>query len=384
MLTNNINFKNFQITKKNTAGVHQLKKLLLEKNQVLSSFSKEYKDSFLKKNILKFQKYNFVTIFGMGGSILGAKSIYSFLRNKIKKNFIFRDNYDLKKENKKKKLNLIISKSGNTLETITNANILISKNQSNIFITENSNSHLYKLAKKLKAEIVHHNNYIGGRYSVLSEVGMLPAILMGLNVNKFRSLNELIKNKNFINSLVVNVSNTLSLIKKKKTNSIILNYDEGSWDLFNWYQQLIAESLGKKGKGLMPIISNMPKDNHSLMQLYLDGPKNNFFTFFFVKDKDSRKIKENNIIGSHNYLKGKKVDDIKYSQYAATVKVFQNKKIPHRIFEIIKKNEQCLGELFTFFMLETILLGKAMNINPYNQPAVELIKKKTKSILINS
>ena len=102
MLTNNINFKNFQITKKNTAGVHQLKKLLLEKNQVLSSFSKEYKDSFLKKNILKFQKYNFVTIFGMGGSILGAKSIYSFLRNKIKKNFIFRDNYDLKKENKKK------------------------------------------------------------------------------------------------------------------------------------------------------------------------------------------------------------------------------------------------------------------------------------------
>ena len=134
----------------------------------------------------------------------------------------------------------------------------------------------------------------------------------------------------------------------------------------------------------MPIISNMPKDNHSLMQLYLDGPKNNFFTFFFVKDKDSRKIKGDNIIESHNYLKGKKVEDIKYSQYSATVKVFQNKKIPHRIFEIIKKNEQCLGELFTFFMLETILLGKAMNINPYNQPAVELIKKKTKSILINS
>ena len=102
MLTNNINFKNFQITKKNTAVDHQLKKLLLEKNQILSSFSKEYKDSFLKRNILKFQKYNFITIFGMGGSILGAKSIYNFLRNKIKKNFIFRDNYDLKKENKKK------------------------------------------------------------------------------------------------------------------------------------------------------------------------------------------------------------------------------------------------------------------------------------------
>ena len=70
------------------------------------------------------------------------------------------------------------------------------------------------------------------------------------------------------------------LIKKKKFNSIILNYDEKSTDLFYWYQQLIAESLGKKNKGILPIISNMPKDNHSLMQLYLDGPKNNFFTFF--------------------------------------------------------------------------------------------------------
>ena len=79
-------------------------------------------------------------------------------------------------------------------------------------------------------------------------------------------------------------------LKKKKFNSIIINYDESSTNLFNWYQQLIAESLGKKGNGILPIISNMPKDNHSVMQLYLDGFKNNFFTFFYCKEKSSTKL----------------------------------------------------------------------------------------------
>ena len=145
------------------------------------------------------------------------------------------------------------------------------------------------LAIKLKSEIIHHNNFIGGRYSVLSEVGMLPAELMGLEPKKFRTLNEIIKNKRFINSLVLNVSSKLDLINKKKFNSIILNYDEKSNELFSWYQQLIAESLGKKSKGLYPIISTMPKDNHSLMQLYLDGPKNNFFNFCFAQEKKLKK-----------------------------------------------------------------------------------------------
>ena len=119
---------------------------------------------------------------------------------------------------------------------------------------------------------------------------MLPAELMGLNPKKFRRFNKLIKNKKFIESLITNVSNIFNLHKQKKFNSIILNYDERSTNLFYWYQQLVAESLGKKGKGLLPVVSTMPKDNHSLMQLYLDGTKNNFFTFFFVEDKFKNKI----------------------------------------------------------------------------------------------
>ena len=361
-----------------------LSNLLKEKNQILSSFNESYKDSYKKKDISKFKKYSNITLIGMGGSILGARSIYNFLKKKIKKKLIFKDNFDLEKKNNKKKLNLIISKSGNTLETIVNSNILINKSDSNIFITENKKSYLYNLAQKLKAKIVFHNNNIGGRYSVLSEVGMLPAELMGLKVNKFRRFNHLIKNKKFINSLISNVSNILSLANKKKLNSVILNYDTDSSDLFYWYQQLVAESLGKKRKGILPIVSNMPKDNHSLMQLYLDGAKNNFYTFFYVKDDYAKKIKNEKILSSHSYLMNKKINDIKYSQYLSTIKVFKEKNIPFRSFEINHKNEEALGELFIFFMLETILLGKEMKINPYDQPSVELIKTNTKKILIKS
>jgi len=238
------------------------------------------------------------------------------------------------------------------------------------------------LAKKLKAEIIHHNNFIGGRFSVLSEVGMLPAELMGLNQKKFKQLNNLIKNQKFINSLLINVTNTLFFLKKKKFNSIILNYDESSKNLFMWYQQLIAESLGKKGNGILPLISTMPKDNHSLMQLYLDGPKNNFFTFFYAKEKNTSKIISNKILSTHDYLKDKNLDKIIYAQKLATQNVFLKKKIPFRSFEINLRDEKTLGELFSFFILETILLARALKLDPYNQPSVELIKEETKKILI--
>ena len=289
----------------------------------------------------------------------------------------------LKKEKKSNFLNIIISKSGNTLETISNTNNIVKKNQRNIFITENSNNYLRNLAYQLKAEIVDHNNFIGGRYSVLSEVGMLPCSLIGLKSNKFKQFNSLIKKNGFIDSLVSNVANILYFVKKKKNNSIILNYDENSDDLFKWYQQLVGESLGKKQKGIFPFISTMPKDNHSLMQLYLDGPQKNFFTFFGVSEKKSNKIINSTILETFNFIKNKKFSQIIDSQRIATQKVFNNMNIPFRSFEIKRRNEETLGELFTFFILETILLGKCLKINPYDQPAVELIKKSTKKTLLN-
>ena len=279
-------------------------------------------------------------------------------------------------------MNLIVSKSGNTIETIINSNIYIKKKDKNIFITENKRSYLYLLAQKVKSEIIHHNNFIGGRYSVLSEVGMLPAELMGLNPKKFRQLNHLVKNKKFLNAIISSVNSTLHYIKKKKFNSVIINYDPKSENLFSWYQQLVAESLGKNNKGLLPIVSNMPKDNHSVMQLYLDGFKNNFFTFFYVHEKNSSKIINKRLLKSHNFIKNKNIQEIIYAQKTATENIFKKKNLPFRSFEIKRRDEKTLGELFCFFILETILIGKALKIDPYNQPAVESIKKETKKILI--
>jgi len=384
MLTSNIKFKNFNISKfKNLKNFKNEK--WFKKIRLLDSLKKNYKYSYTKEQIKKINKNKNFRLIGMGGSTLGVEAIYQFLNHKIKKNFIFINNLNLKLKNSEKKIkatNIIISKSGNTLETIVNSNRFIS-NSKNIFITENKKSYLSSLAYELKAEIVEHKNYIGGRYSVLSEVGMLPAEIMGLNEKKFKRLNYLINNKIFLNELIKNVSAILNFVKEKKSNSIILNYDIKSENLLKWYQQLVAESLGKKSKGILPIISTMPKDNHSLMQLYLDGTKNNFFTFFSALDKKSETINNKFLQRTHNYLKNKSFSKILYAQKSATEKVFFKKKLPFRSFEVKIRNEESLGELFCFFILETILLGRALKINPFDQPSVELIKKETKKILFN-
>ena len=384
MISKNINFENFSITIKDKKIKENLKYLLSSKNEIIHSLKKKFKLNYNFKKLKKFQQNFDLRIIGVGGSILGAKAIFSFLNHKIKKKIIFIDNLETSNQKiiKKNYANLIISKSGNTLETIINSNLLIKKKNKNIFLTEKKESYLIRLAKKLKSEVVHHNNYIGGRYSVLSETGMLPAELMGLNVSKFKQLNNLIKNPKFINLIIANVNSTLFFLKKKKFNSIIINYDERSDNLLKWYQQLIAESLGKKNQGILPIISSMPKDNHSVMQLYLDGFKNNFFTFFYVNEDNSQKVNNNLLLSSHKFLKNKNLNQILYAQKNATESIFKKKDIPFRSFEIKKRDERSMGELFCFFILETILLAEALKINPYDQPAVELIKTETKQNLI--
>ena len=377
MFSSNIEFKNFSI-KKNNSKIKKILNELLDNyskknNQLLLSLSKKYKYKFKFQNIKKYKKFKHYRIFGMGGSSLGAEAIYSFMNRKIRKKFSFVNNIDLSrnKNNEINQFNIIISKSGNTLETLANLNYQKVKKNC-LFITENKNSYLRNLALKLKSEIIEHNNFIGGRYSVLSETGMIPAFFMGLEPNNFKRLDNLISSNKFINMLTYNVSSIFSFHQKKKNNSIILNYDENSNNLFYWYQQLVAESLGKSSKGILPIVSPVPKDNHSVMQLYLDGFKKNFFTFFYVMDNNLKKIDNNSLLDSHKYLRNKKMSDILYSQFRATQNVF-----------LKKKDEKTLGELFAFFILETILLGKALNINPYDQPAVESIKVNTFKILKN-
>ena len=386
MLTSRIKITNFQIIKKNKISLSSSffqPNNLFSKFPILKTLSSNYKYSFNKKIIKRLNRYSTFRLIGMGGSTLGAEAIYQFLQNKTKKKFIFINNLKpilSKNEKNKKACNIIISKSGNTLETISNSSLLINKNK-NVFITENKSSNLFKLANELKSEVIEHKNYVGGRYSVLSEVGMLPAELMGFKEKKFKRFNKLVKSKNFVNNLITNVNSILTIVKQKKFNSIILNYDENSDNLFKWYQQLVAESLGKKSKGILPIISTMPKDNHSLMQLYLDGPKNNFYTFFSVNEKKTETFKLNKTLNALKYLNNKSFTEIIRAQKKATEIVFKKEKLPFRSFEIKDRSEETLGELFSFFILETILLGTALKVNPFDQPSVELIKKETKKIL---
>ena len=389
MFTKNIKFKNFIKIKKPKIN-KILRSIIKDKNIIdkyplLKTMDKNYKYTF-KKKIFYFKPFSEFNILGMGGSILGSEAIYNFLKHKINKKFNFYNTLKLQNIPKthKKNINIVISKSGNTLETISNFNLILKNQKKNksIILCENNKNFLRSLGKKLKAEIFEHKNFIGGRYSVLSEVGMLPAEFMGLNEKKFKRFNYLINNKNFIKSLIENVTSIFNYIKNGKTNLVILNYDQKSDSLFQWYQQLLAESLGKNKKGIFPIVSSMPKDNHSLMQLFLDGPKNNFYTIFSAREKKLEKLDKNYLFNNYTMLKNKSINKILESQKIATENIFKKEKIPFRSFEIINRNEESLGELFSFFILETILLGHLLKVNPFDQPKVELIKNETRKILI--
>ena len=237
-------------------------------------------------------------------------------------------------------------------------------------------------AKKYDLLHIEHRKYIGGRYSVLSEIGMLPAYLMGLNIKEFRKnlLNYLESNQRKI--LIKNSMNIANLLERKKINNIIfLNYFSKMEKSLLWLQQLIAESLGKKGKGFMPSISNMPKDNHSLLQLYLDGPRDKIFYVFSEITKKNKKINNIHLPKKMSFLRGKTIPKIKKAQKDALINIFKTKGIPFREIKIKDLNERTLGEFFSYFMLETVLIGKLSKIDPFNQPSVEIVKKKTRQLI---
>ena len=359
---------------------------------LLESYDKDYVFDFSTAMVEKFSKFKNIIVIGMGGSILGTKSIYSFFKKKIKKEVFFFDNLDLNLNIKYKRIKnlknscfIVAGKSGKTIETIINLGTIFSKNllkNKLIIIAEPTDNSLINIANKYNAEIIEHKEFISGRYSVLSETGMFPAALMGLNLKKFKNLKNLIKNKNFTSALIQNVACIYTLISKRINNSVILNYDSNLDDLGYWYQQLVAESLGKEGKGINPTLSFGPRDHHSLLQLYLDGPKDKFFTFFNSSEKgDKLKISQDIIPKDMRFLKNKNLRYVVNAQFNAVKNIFKLKKIPFRQIFFNKRNEEELGEIFTFFALETILLSRLMNINPFDQPAVEEVKIETKKIL---
>ena len=385
-------YKNTQIKKAFDKIFNEINDRCDDTKNTYHVLSKKFNFDFKINYLKKYKKFKNIVIVGMGGSVLGSNAIYDFLKHKIKKKVTFFDNLDKEKLSRFKKNNnvsnclfIIISKSGNTIETLSNLkgfNILKLNAKNIIIITEKRKNILNTIAKKYNLFFIEHKNFLGGRYSVLSEVGIIPSFLMGINIIKLRSnLKKYLKDKNklFLKKSSLALSEIIN--KKKYRNLIFLNYSPKLEKFLFWCQQLIAESLGKKGKGFLPTVSNAPKDHHSLLQLYLEGPKDKIFYIFSEKETSRNKLKAKKINKQEFFFDNKNIDQIKIAQKNAFIKALLKNKIPFREFKINSVDEQTLGELFSYFILETSIVGKLSKINPFDQPAVEQVKIFTKKLL---
>ena len=335
-------------------------------------------------------KYSDIVVIGMGGSILGTQMIFNIFKGPnhnltAKPRFHFIDTLDpsfIKSLepvlDKKKSLFIFVSKSGNTLETSTLFALVYKgarkwfgpKWQKHIaIITQNPSGLLHKYAIKDNLTLYEIPKFVGGRYSILTAAGLTPSLLMGIDPKK------LLQGAKKAHTLAT--AERLAALQyhmykeKKKTSTILFPYING-FEFFNkWAIQLIAESLGKNSKtGPLPVGPIGPSDQHSTLQLLLDGPKDKWVTFFEV-EKRANDYKVNN----QNFSKVLK------AQKEGTRKALDQKNIPTVTLTLDKISEESIGELIQTFEIAVALTGEMLKINPFNQPAVELGKKKTNELL---
>ena len=366
------------------------KEIKEQSNEIFNSFTFSYQNStkLIRDKIIK-KKYQLVV--GMGGSSAGAKAI----NMRIEGNVFFLDNYDptylqnfFKDYNIKDFTIYVISKSGSTFETLAICNLIfqhllkistieeIIKHV--IIITEESKSLLSDFAKKNNLQVIHHNKKIGGRFSVFSETSM---ILFDFDADKISNSAQSVVLKLTENNLeddtnpAVNAAVILTLQERYGINyNINLLYDYTLKNYSYWFHQLFAESLGKNEKALTPMTSICPKDHHSLMQLFIDGSKNKLFNIYQpLLMEDSLKFSPLGLGSVETVTPNKLLE----SQYLSVIKTFKNLKIPHRLVTSTGDKISNIFELFSYNILETVVLGYAQNLNPYDQPAVEQIKANT-------
>ena len=347
----------------------------------------------------RFKKWcglkNFV-IFGTGGSSLGGKAIHS-VANSDEKNLNFISNLDPSSlENLLHKINiddtgfLVISKSGETLETICQLLIAMdfAKHSHDfkdrfVVITEDSDSTLRQIANQNDFLCFDHPDTIGGRYSVFSLVGMIPSILCGLDPRAIRTGGRRVLD-NFGNStykVQEGADFVFKNFEKGIHNHVSFIYSDKLINFGHWIAQLYAESSGKEGKGITPLTAIGSVDQHSQLQLYLDGPRDKCFTFFYEKQECSLFIKNQNIPSSFEYLRDRRISEIFNCQCEATQKVLIENGFNVRRIEMPTVSVDNLGALFMHFMLEVACFCRLIDVDPFNQPAVERGKIITKELL---
>ncbi|MFC1659256.1 hypothetical protein ACFL0U_01675 [Pseudomonadota bacterium] len=357
-------------------------------------------DDMVKKAEIIRKNFTKVVIIGVGGSNLGAKALSILSKNPDY--IMFLDSIDpVTLEKQINSLDLMntyfisISKSGETIETLSHTIIVINILQKNgikdinsrfLFITENKENTLTNIAKQSHIEIVSHPSDIGGRYSYLSVVGLLPSLLLGLDIKKIRAgakkyleqikvMSDVADNSD--SDLVKACLAQVSLFDNNVNMSIFMYYTDILVGFVNWYRQLLAESIGKGGYGATPVNAVGTKDQHSQLQLYLHGPKDKFYTFLTMKNYERNYKLDTSFIKNFKYKKinGKYLSEILKIEEKSTIEVIKNQNLPVRVVEFESLNEQSLSMLMMQMFLEVIILCRVKNINPFDQPAVELRKK---------
>ena len=381
------------------------KKLVIIKNNISKSsqeFSFLRSDNnkeifnYLNKSRKKFKNINNFLLIGTGGSSLGAKAIISLYQGeKIR----FIENLDPSTLNKFFKNNnnnrlglLIISKSGETLEVLCLLDIIINNIKKNLnlknrtlIISEKKESTLRKLAGHYNIEVLDHDKNIGGRFSCFSLTGLLPIHLAGINGIKLKKLvdknfQEYFSSKKNDNNIFI--TTIAEIIKKKQiTGHVFLVYSDKFVDIGNWYKQLWNESLGKNGLGIYLISALGAVDQHSQLQMWLDGPKNLVFTIVIPEKRNyDLKIKDKkNILSTQ--LKGKKIGDLLNTMASSTATELRKSGSLVRIIYLEDDRGESALKLMTSLILEVSLIGKLVGINPFNQPAVEKVKIRVKKNL---
>ena len=339
---------------------------------------------------------------GMGGSSLGAEMLVDALReNHCPVDFSFINNSDpdhLTRQLHEKDFNIhealfyFVSKSGKTVETMANLMAIsrflktkgiLEEEFKNYFVfaTTLEEGPLWQLGQKWNILILPIPPHLGGRFSVLSCVGLFPALFAGLDLSKLCAGAKSLKGE-FLSTplqespLLLTSFHLFELWKKKIHQTVFMPYSSRLKTLSSWFVQLWAESLGKEGKGLTPLAAHGATDQHSQMQLFMDGPKDKCLLILEILQFCSDHPLDPPLdMASLKYLNNTTLAQLLKAQLRGTLKALKEKNRPHIHFTLSHLNESSLGALIFFLESLTVLMGHHLEINPFNQPGVERAKE---------
>jgi len=352
--------------------------------------------------------FKYLIVVGIGGSILGPQTIFTALKSKCNHNFkkvLFVDNIDselissvTEQIELDKSLFLIQTKSGNTPETIASffyfKSLLEKENlelkRHFVFITDPKSGYLRSLESKTDYQYLSIPENVGGRFSVLSNIGLFISAILGLNTDKMLEASEICCQENYWNknSMALKLAIYQFLFLESGINqTVIMPYGSNLRNFGFWYSQLLAESTGKTNKqgkatGITPISSIGVTDQHSLLQLFSDGSTDKMFLMLKGKSQNGPVIETNE--PEWSYLNGHKFDDLLNAEYMATKSSLIEKNKPVISLEIETVDEYELSYMFQFMQISTAFLGELLKVNTFDQPGVERSKILTKKFLTNT